>query len=48
MTYENEMASAADVEDVTVAQIQDAALLDAPQDKLGRLAVASPTTPLQK
>jgi hypothetical protein len=47
LTYENEMASAADVEDVTVAQIQDVALLDAPQDKLGRLAVAS-TTPLQK
>ncbi len=48
MTYENEMASAADVEDVTVAQIQDVALLDAPQDKLmSRLAVGS-TTPLQK
>jgi hypothetical protein len=44
LTYENEMANAAEVEDVTVSQIQDA-LLD-PQDKLGRFAVA--TASLQK
>lgn len=44
LSYENEMASAANVEDVTVSQIQDA-LLDQ-QDKSSRFAVA--TTPLQK
>ncbi len=43
LVYENEMENAANVEEVTVAQIRES-LLD-PMDKASRLAL--PTTPLQ-
>ena len=44
MVYENEMENAANVEEVTVAQIRES-LLDQ-TDKASRLAL--PTTPIQK